>query len=396
MFLVAWVLYYLQGIVYSEGGAISITLLGMNLLISANCALKVLQWKKKPTYFKGFNMLMLLFTIYGFALIVSSPSTLYYPISGKTMPSYNYIKSIYLSLLPIYPFYYYTKTGYLTVERLQIWGLVFLASVTLSYFQNQREVLEKLLESGSKAEEITNNSGYLFLSCLPLLVLYRKKPLIQFAALAFVMAFIVMGMKRGAIAIGLVSAVYFMWQVISESSGKTRFIIILLSVAICVGVVYFFIYEMVTSDYMQHRLESTMEGNSSGRDKLYSYFWRYFTEEASALHYLIGRGANGTLEIYYNYAHNDWLEIAVNHGILGLVVYTFYYLCFYKTWKRTTNTDAKTILALMLLIFFAKTLFSMSYADMTFVATAPLGYALATINKPTTVSLTKINLRFTN
>lgn len=205
-----------------------------------------------------------------------------------------------------------------------------------------------------------------------------------------------MGMKRGAIAIGLVSAVYFMWQVISKSSGKTRFVIILLSVAICVGVVYFFIHEMATSDYMQHRLESTMEGNSSDRDKLYSYFWRYFTEEASALHYLIGRGANGTLDIYYNYAHNDWLEIAVNHGILELVVYTFYFLCFYKTWKRATNTDAKTILALMLLIFFAKILFLMSYADMTFVTTAPLGYALATINKPTTVSLKKINrsLRF--
>lgn len=382
MFLVAWVLYYLQGIVYSEGGAISITLLGMNLLISANCALKVLQWKKKPTYFKGFNMLMLLFTIYGFALIVSSPSTLYYPISGKTMPSYNYIKSIYLSLLPIYPFYYYTKTGYLTVERLQIWGLVFLASVTLSYFQNQREVLEKLLESGSKAEEITNNSGYLFLSCLPLLVLYRKKPLIQFAALAFVMAFIVMGMKRGAIIIGLISSIYFMWQAITKSKGKMRFLFIILSVGICVGAVYFFIYQMSTSDYMMHRIESTMEGNSSGRDKLFSHFWKYFTEEASALHYLIGRGANGTLEIYYNYAHNDWLEIAVNHGILGLVVYTFYYLCFYKTWKRATNTDAKTILALMLLIFFAKTLFSMSYADMTYVSTSILGYALATINKP--------------
>lgn len=382
MFLVAWVLYYLQGIVYSEGGAISITLLGMNLLISANCALKVLQWKKKPTYFKGFNMLMLLFTIYGFALIVSSPSTLYYPISGKTMPSYNYIKSIYLSLLPIYPFYYYTKTGYLTVERLQIWGLVFLASVTLSYFQNQREVLEKLLESGSKAEEITNNSGYLFLSCLPLLVLYRKKPLIQFAALAFVMAFIVMGMKRGAIIIGLVATVYFMWQAITKSKGKTRFLFITLSVGICVGAVFFFIHQMSTSDYMMSRIESTMQGNSSGRDKLYSHFWRYFTEEANALHYLIGRGANGTLEIYYNYAHNDWLEIAVNQGILGLVVYVFYFLCFYNTWKHATNTDAKNILALTFLIFFAKTIFSMSYADMTYVSTSILGYALATINKP--------------
>lgn len=381
-FLVAWVLYYLQGIVYSEGGAISITLLGMNLLISANCALKVLQWKKKPTYFKGFNMLMLLFTIYGFALIVSSPSTLYYPISGKTMPSYNYIKSIYLSLLPIYPFYYYTKTGYLTVERLQIWGLVFLASVTLSYFQNQREVLEELLESGYKAEEITNNSGYLFLSCLPLLVLYRKKPLIQFAALAFVMAFIVMGMKRGAIIIGLVATVYFMWQAITKSKGKTRFLFITLSVGICVGAVFFFIHQMSTSDYMMSRIESTMQGNSSGRDKLYSYFWRYFTEEANALHYLIGRGANGTLEIYYNYAHNDWLEIAVNQGLLGLIIYAFYWLGFYKTWKYAINSDAKTILALLLFIFIAKTMFSMSYADMTYVSTSLLGYALATVNKP--------------
>ena len=382
LFLVAWVLYYLQGILYPAGGAISITLLGLTLLVSANCAIKVLQWRNNPVYFKGFNMLMLLFTIYGFALIISSSSTLYYPLSGKTMPSYNYIKSIYLSLLPIYPFYYYTKKGYLTAERLKKWGLIFLVSITLSYYRMQRDALQELLEEGSSADEVTNNMGYLFLSILPMLVIYRKKPLLQFAAFAFVMAFLIMGMKRGAIIIGSISAIYFMWQLIKKSSGRARFMFIFLSVAICVSVVYFFIHEMATSDYMQQRLESTMEGNSSGRDNLYSFFWHYFTDEADVLHYLIGRGANGTLEIYYNYAHNDWLEIAVNQGVLGLVVYALYYLGFYKTWKCATNTDAKTILALMLFIFFAKTLFSMSYADMTFVATAPLGYALATINKP--------------
>lgn len=381
-FLVAWVLYYLQGVVYPASGPISIALLGVNLLVSANCAIKVLQWRNNPVYFKGFNMLMLLFTIYGFALIVLSPSTLYYPLSGKEMPSYNYIKSIYLSLLPIYPFYYYTKKGYLTAERLRIWGLIFLASVTMSYFRMQREALAQLVEEGSSVEEVTNNMGYLFLSILPILVIYRKKPLLQFAAFAFVMAFLIMGMKRGAIAIGFVSAIYFMWQLIRKSSGRVRFMFIFLSVAICVSVVYFFIHEMATSDYMQYRLESTLEGNSSGRDNLYSFFWHYFADEANVLHYLIGRGANGTLEIYYNYAHNDWLEIAVNQGVLGLVVYAFYFLGFYKTWKCATNTDAKTILALMLFIFFAKTLFSMSYADMTYVATAPFGYALATINKP--------------
>lgn len=381
-FLLIWVLYYLQGIVYPEGGVFSLALLVVNLLLSVGCTFEVLLWKNKPFYFKGFNILMLLFTIYGFILSCSDTSTLYYPISGMSMKSYTYIKSIYLSLLPIYSFYYYTKKGFLTAERLRIWGVIFLISVTLSYFRLQRDALEVLLDKGSHANEITNNSGYLFLSCLPLLVLYRKKPLVQFATLAFVMAFIVMGMKRGAIAIGLVCAVYFMSQSIRNSKGKTRFLFILLSIGICIGAVFFFIYEMTTSDYMMKRIDDTLAGYSSGRDNLYSFFWTYFTEQADFIHYLIGRGANGTLEIYYNYAHNDWLEIAVNQGLLGLIVYVFYWLCFYKTWRNAINIDAKTILALMFLIFFAKTMFSMSYADMSYVSTSVLGFALATVNKP--------------
>lgn len=377
-FLLIWVLYYLQGIAYPEGGVTSLALLVVNLLISASCTFKVMQWRNKPIYFKGLNILILLFTIYGFILVFMSPSTIYYPLSGMSMKSYSYIKSIYLSLLPIYPFYYYTKKGFLTAERLRIWGVIFLASVTLSYIRMQRDALKALLD----ADEITNNSSYLFLSCLPLLVLYRKKTLIQFACLAFVIAFIVMGMKRGAIAIGLVCAVYFMLQSIRNSKGKTRLLFMLLSIGICICAVFFFTHEMTTSDYMMKRIDDTLAGNSSGRDNLYSFFWKYFTEQADFKHYLIGRGANGTLEIYYNYAHNDWLEIAVNQGILGVVVYAFYWLCFYKTWKHATNIDAKTILALTALIFFAKTMFSMSYNDMSYVSTSVLGYALATLKRP--------------
>ena len=94
-FLLIWVLYYLQGIAYPEGGIISLALLGVNLLISASCSFKVMQRSNKPIYFKGLNILLILFTIYGFVLVLLSPYTLYYPISGMSMKSYNYIKSIY-------------------------------------------------------------------------------------------------------------------------------------------------------------------------------------------------------------------------------------------------------------------------------------------------------------
>jgi O-antigen ligase len=376
IFLLIWVLYYLQGTAYEEGSAFSTGLLIVNLLISAVCAIKVMQMKDAPVYFRGVNLLMLMFTVYGFWLICNPPTSA--GVSGilNQIPSYGYIKSIYLSLLPIYAFYYFSRQGYLTVEKLRFWGLIFLVSTVFSYYRYQQEVLEKLINH----EEIVNNAGYLFLSCIPLLVVYRKKPLLQFILLAFVMMYIVMGMKRGAIAIGALTAVYFIVQAIRNTSGRTRFVLVLLSAALVVIAIQFFLYRMATSEFMMDRFQRTMEGYSSGRDDLYSFFWTYFTHQADTLHYLFGRGANGTLEIYYNYAHNDWLEVAVNQGLLGLAVYFIYWKHFYKTWRWTTNKDAKAILAMFIIIYFAKTMFSMSYGDMTYVCTSVLGFALANRN----------------
>lgn len=381
-FIIVWVLYYLQGVLYPTGGAISTGLLGINLLVSIYCAIKVWRMPNHPPYIKGLNLLVLMFSIYGFAHIINNPSVVHYAVSGMRMQSYVYIKNIYLSLLPIYAFYYFSRMGYLTKGRLQAWSIIILISVIISFFRLQQEELEALAMSGSSREEITNNAGYLFLSCIPLLVLYWGKPLIQIASLAFVMVFIVMGMKRGAIAIGVVISAYFMWQTIRNSKGKTKFTFIVLSIGICIGAVYFFIYMMNTSDYMMKRIEQTLEGDSSGRDSIYSFFWTYFTDKANFIHYLVGRGANGTLEIYYNYAHNDWLEIAVNQGLLGIIVYAVYWKQLYSTWRQSTNIEAKTILALIGIIYFAQTLFSMSYGDMTYVSTSVLGYALATYKNP--------------
>ena len=380
-FIIVWVLYYLQGVLYSSGGAISTGLLGINLLVSIYCAIKIWQMPNNPPYIKGLNLLVLMFSIYGFYLILMNPSTVYYRISGMSIASYNYIKSIYLSILPIYAFYYFSLKGYLTAERLRWWAVVFCISCVVSYYLNMQQAMEKLWARGSSAEETTNNAGYLFLSLIPIWVVFRRKPLLQYAGLAFCMAFILMGMKRGAILIGGVVVLYLIWQIIRNSRGKQRVIVILLTAVLAVAGVYFVIDLMTSSDYFLQRLEATKEGNASGRDSLYSFFWTYFTEKADAIHYLFGRGANGTLEIYYNYAHNDWLEIAVNQGLLGIIVYVVYWKQFYSTWRKSTNIEAKTILALVGIIYFAKTLFSMSYVDMTYVCTSVLGYALATYDE---------------
>ena len=335
-----------------------------------------------PPYIKGLNLLVLMFSIYGFYLILINPSTVYYSMSGMSMASYNYIKSIYLSILPIYAFYYFSLKGYMTAERLRWWAVVFCISCVLSYYIYMQQALEQLMERGSSRKEITNNVGYIFLSLIPIWVIFRKKPLLQYAGLAFCMAFILMGMKRGAILIGGVVVLYLIWQIIKNARGKQRVIVTFLTAVLAVAGVYLVIDMMTSSDYFLQRLEATKEGNSSGRDSFYSFFWTYFTEKADTIQYLFGRGANGTLEIYYNYAHNDWLEIAINQGLFGIIIYIIYWKKFYSTWRQSTNIEAKTILALVGIIYFAQTLFSMSYGDMTYVSTSVLGYALATYKKP--------------
>ena len=72
-FIIVWVVYYLQGVLYSSGGAFSILLLGINLMVSIGCAIKIWQRPHNPQYIKGLNFLVLIFSIYGFALILMNP-----------------------------------------------------------------------------------------------------------------------------------------------------------------------------------------------------------------------------------------------------------------------------------------------------------------------------------
>lgn len=107
-----------------------------------------MQLPNKPVYFKGLNMLIWLFTIYGIIYIAINPLSVKYSIPGISVASYSYLKNIYLSMLPIYPFYYIARKGYLSAGRLRKWGFFFGASAVISYFKMRQEAVEILLEKG--------------------------------------------------------------------------------------------------------------------------------------------------------------------------------------------------------------------------------------------------------
>lgn len=381
IYIFLWCLYYLQGTLYPSGGIISQGILAILLIVSlyyffvANITLRT------PSAIKALNVFIVMLTVYGL-LFWASGKIIIMEHTGLPLGAMGYLKGIYMSLLPIYAFYAFASKGILTEIDIRKWFFVFLAVVTVKYFRTEDEALQMAMMEGSMQEEFTNNTGYTFLSLMPLLFFFSKNRMVQYLALAYIMAFIIMGMKRGAILIGAIVVLWFFYQTLKSSPRKTRHKVVLLIAAVVVATGFYVVNMLETSEYFQYRIEQTEEGATSGRDVIYTKLFTYFLQETTEWQFLFGSGANHTVAVAGNYAHNDWLELAINQGCLGILVYLFYWICMYKTWRKSKNqTTIYISLGSLCFIYFMSTFFSMSYGDMSMYATLCLGYCLANMKK---------------
>ena len=378
LYILLWMVYSLQGILLGgKGGGFSTIIVFILIGVSLYHFVYALFHYKIPEYMKGLALLVIMFTVYGVVLVISG-QTIRFTRSGAVVKNYNYLKNIYISLLPIYSFYVFTRKGLLTKKVLLGWTVVFFAAAVAQYFQHQQEMLISL----GDVDEITNNYGYAFLSMIPLLAFWEHKRVVQYLGLGISMLFIVLGMKRGAILIGAVCVVWFLYHALKTASRRQKNRVIIFSIIIIIVGFYAVSYMLQNSEYFNYRIEDTLEGDSSGRDLLYGILWRHFINESNPWLFLFGNGAYATLKFASNFAHNDWLEISINQGLLGIVIYFIYWLKFYKTWRRC-KVDDQLFLAtgLVLLIFFLKTIFSMSYGDMSIYVTICLGYCMGKLSE---------------
>lgn len=373
--------YSMQGTMIPTGGSVLSQMITLTtMLMGLYYTVKVMAMKGKPVYFKGLNLLFFIFVVYGLVLLFSDH---HYVIKAKrfgdgTVSNFSFLKNIFLSLPNIYTFYYFSTKKNLTEKLLKGWVFALFGVAVFRFFDNQMSAIQVQLLEGIDSDEVTNNMGYLFVALIPSVALFRNKNLLQYGMIIFCMAFIVMGMKRGAIIVGVLLMLYFLYfnYRYHQSMSKTK--VLFFSALIVIAAVYIVQYMMETSDYFMARIAQTEEGGSSGRDAIYEHFWNHFKNETDNVKFIFGNGANATLGIYINYAHNDWLEIAINQGVLGLVVYALYWLGFLKTiWNTKHNKTARLVLSLAFISFFVESIFSMSYTGYSMMACTTFGYCLA-------------------
>lgn len=381
IYILLWCLYNLQGALYPSGSLLAKLLLFVILIWSIFSFIRVNKSPNTlPSFLKASNLFLFIMTFYGVVLIISGQE-LYITEDYAQIKSYNhdYLKNIYLSLLPIYVCYDYSRSGKFDQTHINLYTVTLLSVFIINFIYSYNQAVQLAGSSGA-----TLNVGYKFLSMFPLVLLMCRN-YIKYILLLVCTFFILLSVKRGAILIAFVCFIYFLYTMLKNVKSRRRGGIVVLTI-LSIVTVYFITNEILESyEYFIRRLESTLEGNISNRDVIYRTYFNHFISETNLFRFIFGNGANSTLKIGFNYAHNDWLELAINNGLTGVIIYALYFIALIKDYfvlKKKKNKYANVVF-MAFIIMFMSSIFSMSYANISMPIAISLGYTMIYVNRNT-------------
>ena len=372
IYLLLWALGYVQKMFISSS-LISMLFYLPYMGMTLYYVVKVFTNYRPKGVMLAFTAFFVVLLCYGLALVL---------LDNSVKDNKSFLMFIINNLAPLFAFYCFSRQGLLTEKRLLLWFIIFLVIATLDFYTAQRKGLALLAEEGSQYEEITNNAAYSMLGLMPFVFLLRKKPMWQYIFLAYVMFIVVTGLKRGAILISLFLLLWFVYaQTKSASRGKKVLLLSLTIAFLAIG--WRFVMQFYeNSDYFQHRLEATLEGSSSNRDWIYSTLWNHYINNGNFLQLVFGEGGFHTVNVSGYMAHNDWLELLIDCGLFGVVVYLIYWISFIRDWVRIkSDIIVYSMMGACFIFTFMKTLFSMSFFSMPFYISMIMGYCFAQVHE---------------
>lgn len=252
----------------------------------------------------------------------------------------NTVKKISLGLLFYYPFYYVGRQNVKLESIFNVFYLLFLIYSIFSFF-----TLKALLVDVYESEYTVNNIGYNFVLLLPMLLLVNKNVLIKLLLLSISVIFVVLSAKRGAliclVGFVLVYCIYSNKMYSYFRRGKLLIFGVLL-----IAISVFFVVSQ-NNPYLLERFYD-IEGSQSGRDIIRKEMLFHVKQHADVGNIIWGFGFNATLNEVLRFAHNDWLEVLFDYGLVGLSVYVCMIWSFYKSTKKTNNLTIRyTIIAVL-------------------------------------------------
>ncbi len=320
---------------------------------------------KLPLYFKGLFVFVFVLVLYGMYLIFLDDDV-YWQASSMYIEKHHYLLWLMSSLLSSVPVYVFTCRGWIQEKDMKILFGIFLFSCIYAYYGSLKFQMLQAQLLNSTQEEFTITCVYSFLGLIPLVLLFRKRQVLQFALLCVMFVYCVLGAKRGPVILGGVSSVLLILSMFSQGPLKKKLYIVLISVLAFVGLYLFINHQIESSSYFSMRVEQTIEGNTSRREEHSQRVLEYISSSTNLRQFAFGIGAQGSLAVNETFVHNDWIAVLLEQGVFGLFLYIFYWISFIYTWLKS-KCEKESFVALGLLVFIGlgKTLFSMYYLPVT-------------------------------
>lgn len=317
---------------------------GFSVLIYVVCCVCSLN-QYKLTFFE--RMLM------GFAGL----NLLYFLVSYIWMePSTTQLGNTLVAILSFNTFIYLGSHGVLTDKFLTITTIGIVVAGAL-YFNHIR--LETLLLY-SNLETVTINASVVFLMLMPAVFLLKNK-LISIVVFCIILFYIIIAAKRGNVLAIIIPTLFYIYSLLKDS--KRSFVKTTIVFVAIVAIANWGYDLVVSNDYLQKRIEETKEGSSSGRDVIYEEAWDEWYNSSKMINIVLGYGYDGTIKQIHKRAHNDWLELLVDNGMLGIIVYFILFCSFATIIRHEKDFLQKVVLLSVFLIWFFKTTYSMAFTE---------------------------------
>lgn len=275
--------------------------------------------------------------------------------------SLGWIGNVLYAFLSLSLFTCLAEQKVMTDRFISTMAIILLGAAIFHYFQIESEVIKRL--NIDEDRDITNNASAAFLMLLPMLFLMNNS-LQRWITLMVCVYFILMSAKRGNIIAAIVPVILFVYSEMRSSRHSGIKSVLVLAVFFSAS---YAIYNMALNDeYLMSRIEQTQEGNSSGRDIIYSGAWHAWYDSDNFATLMFGKGFDGILQLEstsHMHAHNDWLEVLVNYGLLGVLLYLAVFISLILQVRKIESFELKMSFLSGLFSWFLKSLYSMGFGS---------------------------------
>ena len=327
-----------------EGGITGYISIMCLLLIEGICVFYSLRYIKQ-IFSNKINAVILLWAIYAVLVTLLTSEDLFLDIRSVL-----WWPSVYFVFYSIARYDYSEKVINILIKY--IIPLLYILTVII-YFSFRRFSLETNVGAFE-----ADNSVFFVLALLPFVFLLSKRYKYIFLILAIAAAFY--SFKRSAAlytAIIIVISLYFdFWYHKKISLFKTVIITIILVIGLVYGLTYL---NNSTDGFLLSRFENISDDGGSGRIDIWKDTLNKFKASGIELQ-IAGHGFNAVIKASPFSAHNDFLEMLYDFGIIGLSLYILFIILMVFCILKYKNLDDRYYQAgiVMLTIFFIMSMVS--------------------------------------